>query len=145
MQPHVSLLGSTLQKFEKVIVGSLVAMIAVVVLASTVDLAWMMAKDVSSPPFVLLGVGQLLDAFGLLLLVVIGVELLDIMKACLAEQTVRVEFVLEVALVAVARKVLVVEVKTASNATLAALAALLLALAGALYLYSLRRVRRNSI
>jgi uncharacterized membrane protein (DUF373 family) len=129
---------SLLQKFEKAIVGVLVVMIALVILVSTADLGWMILKDISSPPFVLLGVGQLLDVFGLLLLVVIGVELLDIMKTYLVERAVRVEIVLEVAIVSVARKVLVLEVKEVSNLTLIALAALLAALAGALYLYMSR-------
>ena len=133
---------SVLQKFEKAIVAALVAMIALVILFSTADLGWMILKDISSPPFVLLRVTQLLDIFGLLLLVVIGVELLDIMKTYLIERTVRVEIVLEVALVSVARKVLILEVKETSNLTLIALATVLMALAGALYLYTSRRIHQ---
>lgn len=135
-------MSSVLQKFEKAIVTALVVMVAIVILVSTADLGWMILKDISSPPFVLVGVDKLLDVFGLLLLVVIGVELLDIMKNYLVERTVRVEIVLEVALISVARKTLVLEVKETSNLTLFALAALVVALAGALYLYASKRIHR---
>jgi uncharacterized membrane protein (DUF373 family) len=122
-----------LNAFETSIIGSLIVMMATVVALSTVELGWLIVKDVSSPPFVLLRVSDLLDIFGLFLLVVIGVELLASLKIYFLEQRLHVDVVLEVALISVARRVILFESAEKSNVTLVALAALLLALAAAHY------------
>jgi hypothetical protein len=63
-----------LSKFERVIVGALIIIMAVVISLSTLDLAWLLIRDVITPPIVLLEVGELLDIFGFVLLIVIGVN-----------------------------------------------------------------------
>ena len=59
--------------------------------------------------------GHLLEYFGYVLLVLIGVELLDTIRAYLQEHVVHVEIVLEVALIAVARKIIILELKDVST------------------------------
>lgn len=68
------------RKYERVIVGALIAMLAVVVVLSTVELGWVLLKDILSPPILLLEVDELLEVFGFFLLVLIGLELLDTIK-----------------------------------------------------------------
>ena len=69
-----------LRKYERVIVGALIAMLAVVVALSTVELGWILLKDILSPPSLLLEVDELLEVLGFFLRVLIGLELLDTVK-----------------------------------------------------------------
>ena len=128
-----------LRAFERAVIVALVVMMARVVGLSTVELGVVLVKDLVRPPALLLEVPQLLELFGLFLLVLIGVELLESTKAYLRAGVVHVEIVIEVALIAVARKVIVLDLETYDGGTVLALAALLLALAAALHLARRRR------
>ena len=130
-----------LKKFERLILYSLISMMALVVLLATVDLGRIIAQDIISPPRFLLEIGQVLDIFGFFLLVLIGVELLDTIKAYLVEGVVHTEIVLEVALIAVARKVIILDVKEISPLALIGIAALVITLAAAYHLHLERRRR----
>ena len=108
-------------------------MLAVVVLLSTAHLGVLIAQETWTPPRFLIPVQGLLEIFGFFLLVLIGVELLDTLKAYLTEDVIHVRVVLEVALIAVARKVIVAEPNSISGLTLLGIAALILVLAVAVY------------
>ncbi len=125
---------SVLARFERIIVGSLVVMMMVVILIATVELAVLLIRDLIQPPFDLLNIAELLEVFGFFMIILIGIELLDTVKAYVTEQHVRVEAVLLVAIIALARKVIVLDLKDYSPTTLLALAALLLALAAGYFL-----------
>lgn len=130
-----------LKLFEKVVVLSLIAMMAVIILLSTVELGWIILKDIITPPYLLPGITELLDIFGFFLLILIGIELLETIRAYLVEHVVHVEVVLEVALIAVARKVIILDIAEYSSLTILAIAALILALSVAFFLE--RRGRRR--
>ena len=124
-----------LKKFEKAITVTLVVMMAVVVLLATIELGWIIIKDVITPPVLLLEINELLDIFGLFLLVLIGVELLETIKAYLKENVVHFEVVLTVAMIAIARKVITLDVKELPSMTLVGIAAIIVALAAAKYFF----------
>jgi uncharacterized membrane protein (DUF373 family) len=75
----------------------------------------------------------LLDIFGFFLLVLIGVELLDTVKTYFKKDVIHVRVVLEVALIAMARKVIIEEPNNVPALTLFGIAALILALGVAFY------------
>ena len=122
-----------LKKFEQGIVHILIGMMMLVVLLATVELGWIIARDIVTPPVILLEIGELLEIFGFFLLVLIGVELLETIKAYLVEQVIHVEIVLEVALIAIARKVIILDLEKYSELTLVGIAALILSIAAAVY------------
>ncbi|NTW60702.1 MAG: phosphate-starvation-inducible PsiE family protein [Nitrospirae bacterium] len=124
-----------LKKFEKAVTVTLVVMMAVVVLLATIELGWIIVKDVITPPVMLLEINELLDIFGLFLLVLIGVELLETIKAYLKENVVHFEVVLTVAMIAIARKVITLDVKELPSMSLVGIAAIIVALAVAKYFY----------
>lgn len=132
-----------LKVFEWVIVGALILMMAIVILLSTIELGRVLVLDIFTPPDFLLGINELLDIFGFFMLILIGVELLETIRAYLNKHEVHVEIVLEVALIAVARKVVIIDVKEYSAESLFAIAALVLSLAGAYFLQ--KRVRDHQI
>jgi uncharacterized membrane protein (DUF373 family) len=130
-----------LKKFEIAVVYALIAMMILVVLLATIELGWIIVKDIITPPIILLEIDELLEIFGFFLLVLIGVELLETIKAYLIEKVVHVEIVLEVALIAIARKVIILDLEKYSSLTLLGIAALILAVAVAFYVIR-RRYRQ---
>ena len=139
----VKIVGRFLGLFERLIVGSLILMMIVVILLSTIELGRILVLDIITPPNYLLDINELLDVFGFFMLILIGVELLETIRAYLNEHEVHVEIVLEVALIAVARKVVIIDVKEYLPQTLLAIAAIVLSLAGAYYLQKRVRNRRE--
>jgi len=118
---------------ERIIVTALIVMMTVVLLLTTVDLGWLLVQDILTAPILLLDVEELLDIFGFFLLVLIGVELLETIKAYFDDHVVHVEVVLEVAMIAIARKVITLEVKDLPSMTLIGIGAIIVALAVAFY------------
>jgi uncharacterized membrane protein (DUF373 family) len=125
-------LNRVTKMFERIIVVSLVVMLMLVVALSTVDLGWTIAKNLLRPPHVLIDVDELLGIFSMFLLILIGVELLETVKAYLRDSRLHVEIVLEVALIAIARKIVVLDLAKYDGLRVLALAALIIALTGAL-------------
>src|SRR5262249_60808326 len=105
-----------------------------VTVMATIDVAWVTVTSILSPPVALVTVSELLDIFGSLLLVLIGLELLDTMRAYFADHAVRVESVLSIALIAVTRKIIVLDLKSGDTLTTLAIAALVTAMAVAYHL-----------
>lgn len=122
-------------KFEHCIIITLLGMMVVVVLLSTVELAVILVKYMLKPPhFIFLNSNQLLEIFGFFLMILIGLELLETIKMYLSEDKVHVEIVFLVALIAIARKVIILDVKTLPSLILIGIAAIIVALSIGYYI-----------
>jgi uncharacterized membrane protein (DUF373 family) len=104
------------------------AMLLLVMILSTIHLGYLIVEEIREPPRFLIRVQGLLEIFGYFLLVLIGVELLETLKTYLKKDVIHVRVVIEVALIAMARKVITEEPKFVSGVTLFGIAALILAL-----------------
>ena len=122
-----------LKKFERFIIQSLISMMILVVLLTTIELGWIIIKDIITPPIILLEISELLEIFGFFLLVLIGVELLETIKAYLLDKVVHIEIVLEVALIAIARKVIILDLEKYESLTILGIAGLILAVSVAFF------------
>lgn len=130
-----------LKKFEKLVTLVLMAMMVVVVTLSVVDLGWLLIRDIMSPPIALLDEGELLELFGFFLLVLIGIELLETLKAYVREKQFRAEVIMLVALIAISRKIIILDVRSLPSMTLVGIAALIVALGVSYFL--MRRSHRE--
>ena len=130
-----------LEKVERVIVLSLLVMMVLVVSLSTIELGWIIIKDMITPPVFLLDINELLDVFGTFLLVLIGIELLETVKMYLTKKTVHVEVVFTVAMIAIARKVIILDIKEVSSLTLIGIGVIIAALSAGYYLLTRNRNR----
>jgi len=128
---------SALKLFEKFIVITLVTMLGLVVALTTLELGWLIVQDVITPPVFLLEINELLDIFGMFLMVLIGMELLDTIKTYLDDRTLHIEVVLMVAMIAIARKVIILDEKELSANTLLGIGAIIVALGIGYYLLKL--------
>jgi len=123
-----------LKNFERFIVITLLGMMALVVLLGAVELAVLIFEQLIMPPFMLLDMNKLLKIFSFFLIVLIGLELIEVIKVYLIDEQVHVEVIFLVAIIAVARKVIVLDVKELDPLTLLGVAAIILALSGGYYL-----------
>ncbi len=133
-----------LKKFERLIVLSLITMMMVVVVLTTIELGWLIIRDIITPPIILLEIEELLEIFGFFLLVLIGIELLETIRAYLMTSVVHVEIVLEVALIAIARKVIILDISKYESLTLVGVAALISAVALAFFVIK-RHTKRDEM
>jgi uncharacterized membrane protein (DUF373 family) len=123
-----------LEKFQRYIVLTLLIFMSLAVLVSTIEVGVILWQQLLIPPVMLLNVTELLEVFGIILMVVIGLELLETIKAYLNHRTVHVEVVLLAALVAVVRKVIILDYNDFNADMFFAVAALVLALSGSFFI-----------
>jgi uncharacterized membrane protein (DUF373 family) len=117
-----------LKKFERLIVLGLLGMMMLAVLVSTVELVVILAQQLIKPPVMLLDRAEMLEVFGFFLMVLIGLELLETIKAYLDEDRVHAEVVFLVALVAVSRKVIILDYEELDPNLLYGMSALIVSL-----------------
>lgn len=123
-----------METFHKAIITALTALMGLVVILATLELTYMIAMDIFSPPLMLLEIDELLDIFGYFLLILIGVELLDTLRIYLKEHALNVQVVLLVAMIAIARKVITLDSGKKEGLTLIGIGFIILSLAAGYYL-----------
>jgi uncharacterized membrane protein (DUF373 family) len=133
-----------LEKLEDFVIRALVVMMALVVFFATIDLCWIIIQTLIVPPYLLFDVGRLLEIFGVFLLVLIGIELLESIRTYLDKKIIHVEVVMTVALIAVARKVIILDVKELDGLKLIGIGIIIVALAFG-YVYIKRCYRDGTI
>lgn len=123
-----------IEKFQNAILAILAWIMTLVTLLVTLDLIYTLAKYLLLPP-INLQINELLSFFGSILLVLIGVELLETFKNFKQDKTFNVLIALLVALIAISRKVIVMEIEgDPSEAELVGISALIVALSLGYYL-----------
>jgi uncharacterized membrane protein (DUF373 family) len=85
------------------------------------------------PPIILLDINEMLTVFGFFLTILIGLELIETMKVYLSEELFHVEIIFSVAIIAITRKIIILDVKKLEPLTLLGIAAIVLALAFGYY------------
>jgi uncharacterized membrane protein (DUF373 family) len=130
----INFLKKFTQTVEKVIVISLIFMMSAVLLLATVELGNHVVQTIRCSDAWLISLSGLTSLFGVFLLVLIGVELLDTIKVYLKQNVVHVEVVVLVAIIALARKIVILEVEQLTGELLIGMGVMIVALAVAYYL-----------
>lgn len=125
---------SHLDKFQKIIISILTIFMGLIVMLATLELAYTIAFDIFSRPLMLLGSDELLNIFGYFLLILIGIELLETFGIYLHERAINVQVVLLVAIIALARKVIILDSKEINSLTLIGIGFVIFALAAGYYM-----------
>ncbi len=134
-----------LKKFERYLVMGLLAMMALVVFLSTVELAIIIVQRMLSgvPHLFLLNISDMLEIFGFFMMILIGLELIETIKVYLVDQSIHVEIICLVAIVAIARKVIILDLYELQPITLLGIAAIILALSVG-YFYLKKALSENT-
>lgn len=96
-------------KFEKGVYAVLIALLMLVLVGTLIDLVWLLYDSLILTTPALMESRELIAVLGAFLLVLIGVELLDTIKAYFHENAIHVEIVMLLAIIAVARKVILLD------------------------------------
>ena len=96
-------------KFEKGVYAVLMALLMVVIVVSVFDLAVLMYKSWGITSKYVLETSVIITLLGAFLLVLICIELLDTIKAYFEENTIHVEIVILLAIIAISRKVILLD------------------------------------
>jgi uncharacterized membrane protein (DUF373 family) len=126
--------------FERLAVGALMVLLMVTILFGTGVVAWSLIDDLIHTRGLVAEPKVLFDIFGLFVAVLVGIELLKILRHLLAAHEVSTALVAQTALIALCNKVITVNLADASWTTLIAVAALILSLTAAIY--ALRQAHR---
>ena len=123
------------ERIEKAVVIGLLVLMLLVVIAGSIELVFVIIEEMAKPPrFMLLDINELLRIFGFFLLVLIGLELLATVRLYIQDDMIRVELVMVVALIAVSRKIIVLDYSKTDAITVLGIAALIIALSAGYYL-----------
>jgi uncharacterized membrane protein (DUF373 family) len=128
-----------LNKFERGVYFALMIMLALVIFFGVIELVFILLGALFVDLSYRLANHEILQIFGYFLLILIGIELLETIKAYLLKNEIHVEIIILVAIIAVARKIILLDpfveggVELNSMATIA-LGVVVIALAGSYYL-----------
>jgi uncharacterized membrane protein (DUF373 family) len=126
-------------KFERIVYAALMLLLMIVLGFSIVELCWLLVINLTNPPPMLLENHELTNLLGVFLLILIGVELLDTIKAYFKENAIHFEIVILLAIVAISRKVILLDPSSAPQPEfigieLIGIGVVVLGLAGAYFL-----------
>ena len=121
-------------KMEQYIATTLLVLMGIVLIAAVAELAYEIVIGLIQPPGFFLDVTELIDTFGLFLMVLIGLELMATMQMYLSDHTIHVEMMFLVALTAVTRKVVILDTAKTEPLLIFGLGVLILALSGGFFL-----------
>jgi uncharacterized membrane protein (DUF373 family) len=125
---------------EKYIAVVLLGLMAIVVAAATLEVAYLVATNIFDPPGYFIGVEDLFKIFSLFLMVLIGLELLSSIRFYLKDNSIHAELMLLIAMTAVTRKVVILDAKEIDPMAMFGVGFMIIALAVGYYL-----VRRGSV
>lgn len=125
---------SFLQRVISICLKALAFMMAFVIICSALDVARLIFEAVTSPPYAILNLEQILHSFGGFLIVLIGIEIFLNIILYFRKDMSHIKLVLATALMAIARKVIILDYKEATYEQMIAIAALILTLGIAYWL-----------
>ena len=120
--------------FERFIYGVLIALLMVVLCFAVGELVWVLFLSLSNPPPLLLQNHELTNVLGVFLLVLIGVELLDTMLEYFRENAIHVEIVVLLSIIAIARKVILLDPTTTNGLELIGIGVIIIGLSAAYFM-----------
>lgn len=129
----------TINKFERGIYYALMIMLAAVIFFGVIELIIILISAIWLDLSYRLANHEILQIFGYFLLILIGIELLETIKAYLLKNEIHVEIIILVAIIAVARKIILLDpfmegAEALNSAGMMALGVVIIALAASYYL-----------
>ncbi|AZG35155.1 MAG: phosphate-starvation-inducible PsiE family protein [Shewanella psychromarinicola] len=127
-QDHSDQLLKVLHRTIRFAIRILAVLMVLVIFWSVADVVYVIYSKVIVPPYFLLDAEDILETFGAFMLVLIAVEIFINIRLYLGSNIIPVELVIATALMAVARKVIVLDLKLVSSEHIIGLALVTIAL-----------------
>jgi uncharacterized membrane protein (DUF373 family) len=116
------------QRLILVSVRALVILMTLVIVWGVADVVWVLYERLKEPPVMLLTISDILSTFGAFIAVMIAIEIFENLTIYLRQNVIEVELVMATALMAIARKVIVLDYKELSPEYVWATAGVVLAM-----------------
>lgn len=113
---------------ERYIIKTLIGLMSLLLIIATLQLGYLVVVRILESEVFILDLDVLMDLFGVFLLVLIGIELLDTIKVYFKKHDIHVEVVMLVALIAIARKIILLDLEKYSGLEVIGIASLVVAL-----------------
>ena len=124
-----------LELIEKVVIGALLALLFLGILLGTIELGAELFQAVIAPPFLLITTRTLFHFFGQFLIVLVGLELLKLLKLRFQHREIRPELVFEIALIAICNEIVTYNQENTNGMVMVGTAALVTALSISYYVF----------
>ncbi|MAL97478.1 MAG: hypothetical protein CL583_03415 [Alteromonadaceae bacterium] len=108
-------------------VRALALLMVFVIIMGVVDVGWILYERLISPPVYILTISDMLATFGAFMAVLIAIEIFINITVYLRDNVIHVKIVIATALMAIARKVIVLDLEKVSPAYLWGIASIMLA------------------
>lgn len=136
-KPHPDPLVNRLLSVIRFGVRALAVIMVFVILMGVVDVIWVIYRKMVEPPVFLLTISDILQTFGAFMAVLIAIEIFVNITIYLRDDVIHIRIVMATALMAVARKVIILDVSEVSAFYLLGLAAVVLAMSLGYWLVAL--------
>lgn len=121
-------LSSSLQTVIHWSVRALSILMVFVIIMGVVDVSWILYKKLTSPPFLILTISDMLATFGAFMAVLIAIEIFINITVYLRDNVIHVKIVMATALMAIARKVIIIDFDSLSAMYLIGIAAVMISM-----------------
>lgn len=132
-----------IEYIERSLIWGIILVMSVLLILAFIDILYVIKERALAPPFLIIDANGLMSLFSLFLVLLIGLELLETVKAYLKDDVVHVEFIILVAIIAVARKAIVWDFNKFSTDQLIGLAIMILALGTTYFLIKRADIKIN--
>jgi len=99
----------TLRKIIHLAVRLLAILMTLVIILGVIDVGWVLYKKLMSTPFMMLTISDILATFGAFMAVLIAIEIFINITIYLRDDVIHVKIVMATALMAIARKVIILD------------------------------------
>lgn len=128
------MLNKAVLTVQKYIIITLTVLMSLLLVLAAIHLGYMVITSIIQARSLILDMARLMELFGVFLLVLIGIELLDTIRVYLIRHAIHVEVVMLVAIIAVARKVILLDLEKTSGFEILGIGAIVIALTAGYYL-----------
>ena len=128
IKPHPDRFTDVLQVVIRLAVRALAILMTVVIVLGVVDVAWQLHQKAMEPPIFILTISDMLGMFGAFMAVLITIEIFVNITIYLREDVIHVKIVMATALMAIARKIIILDVDKAEPSYLWGLASIVFAM-----------------
>ncbi|MBR0683392.1 phosphate-starvation-inducible PsiE family protein [Roseomonas eburnea] len=127
MAPDQEPLIDRLQYVIRMCVRAMAVMMVFVIIMGVVDVGWVIWQRLASPPRFILTIADMLATFGAFMAVLVAIEIFVNITIYLREEVIHIKIVIATALMAVARKVIILDQETTQPMEMFGLALLVVA------------------
>jgi len=131
------------EQIEKLIIRALIILLLLAMVLGTIELGRVTILEIFAPPFLLLDISKIFEGFGLALIILIGLELLKVLKLFLVEDKIKPEIIVEIAVIAICNKIITLDTKHISGDVLLGIAAILVGLSIGYYVFRFRAANKE--